>query len=157
MGYGNMLETVITGEITLVKSIFPSNRGPLIEVAGEKKNASVAALPVNNQPVCSLVYGSTLLSFTSRVTAEDQTSKTAPIIRAPAGRTLTSNLRCTAQCIGLPEIKAGAIVALAGLGSKFNQNYYVEKSIHSWDNCGFKTVFEARAQPKGHVIFRPNI
>ena len=146
MGYGNTLETVITGEITVVKSIFSSNRSPQIEVAGERKTAESASLPVSNRPVCSLAYGITLLSFTSIVTTENPTSKIQPIARAPALRTSTNNMRCIAESIGLPEIRAGAKVVLTGLGSKFNHNYRVEKAVHSLDNCGYRTKFEARAQ-----------
>ena len=146
MGYGNTLETVITGEITVVKSIFSSNHSPQIEVAGERKTVESASLPVSNRPVCSLAYGSTLLSFTSIVTTEIPTSKSQPIAKSPTLRTSTNNMVCVAESIGLPEIRPGAKVVLAGLGSKFNHTYRVEKVVHSLDNCGYRTKFEARAQ-----------
>ena len=105
-----------------------------------------ASLPVSNRPVCSLAYGSTLLSFTSIVTTEIPTSKSQPIAKSPTLRTSTNNMVCVAESIGLPEIRPGAKVVLAGLGSKFNHTYRVEKVVHSLDNCGYRTKFEARAQ-----------
>lgn len=153
MGYGNTLETVISGEITSVKSIFPANGPPLIEVSGEANNVNDVALSVNNSPIYSLAYGSTLYSFTSIVTAKEQNStEKVSTTKAP-----TSNMQCTAECVGLPDIKVGGIVTLAGLATKFNQTYIVEKVLHSQDNSlGFRTKFEARMQP-GTMLFQPKI
>jgi phage protein D len=144
MGYGNILETVITGEITVVKSIFSSKSSPQIEVVGERKNAELTSLPVSNRPDYSLAFGITLLSFTSIVTTANSTSKIQRIAKMPALLTSTNNMHCLAESIGLPEIKVGAKVVLAGLGSKFNHNYQVEKVMHSIDNCGYRTKFEAK-------------
>jgi phage protein D len=145
MGYANTLEMVIAGEITAVKTVFSSNRGPQIEVDGERKPVKAAALPVKNSPICLLTYGKTLLNFTALATAKNQPSKTVVTAKLPAAKKPTSNLSCTAECIGLPDIKAGVVVALAGLGSKFNQNYLVQKVVHSLDGSfGFRTRFEAK-------------
>ena len=144
MGYANILETVITGKITLVKSIFSSNYSPQIEVAGENKTTQSKSLPVSNGPVCSLAYGNTLLSFTSIETTEVPTGKIQTIDKSPTPRKLANNMRCVSESIGLPEIRPGAKVVLEGLGNKFNGTYLVEKAAHTVDNCGYRTKFEAR-------------
>jgi len=146
MGYGNTIETVINGEITVVKSIFSSERSPQIEVIGERKTAAPASLPASNRPDYSLAYGTTLLSFTSIDTTENSTIKIQPVAKVPALRTSTNNMHCIAESIGLPELKIGTKVILTGLGSKFNHTYQVEKVVHSLDNCGYRTKFEARVQ-----------
>ena len=50
----------------------------------------------------------------------------------------------TAECIGLPEIRAGTSVVFKGLGKKFSQKYFVERSTHTIDNSGYKTTINVR-------------
>jgi len=50
----------------------------------------------------------------------------------------------SAECIGIPEIRAGTCVAFQGLGKKFSQTYFVEKSTHTIDDAGYKTTFNVR-------------
>lgn len=138
LGYANVLVPVINGEINSVKSIFPSSSPPQIQVFGEAK---LPTSPVTNPPVYPLTYGSTLFSFISTVTAEKQAQATARPLKIS-----TSTVQCSAECVGLPEIKVGVAVALKGLGSRFNKNYLVERVAHSWENGGFRTRFEAKMQ-----------
>ncbi len=153
MGYGNTLETVATGEITSVKSIFPANGSPQIEIAGEANDTIDSPLPASNSPMYPLSYGGTLYSFTALTTATEQNG-TGKISATQAS---TGKIQCTAECIGLPDIKVGGIVALTGLATKFNQTYIVEKARHSIDNSlGFRTKFEARLQLE-KVLFQPKI
>ncbi len=153
MGYGTALEMVTVGEVTAVKSIFSSSGSQQIEVSGESKTGEKAAASM----VYSLVYGKTLLSFTATVTATNPPVKTATSSKTPGIKTQTSSLHCTAECIGLPEIKPGTILALSGLGSKFNQNCTVEKAVHIMDKSfGYRTRCEAKMQPRKVAVFRPN-
>ena len=49
-----------------------------------------------------------------------------------------------AECIGIPEIRAGTSVILQGLGKKYSQTYFVERSTHTIDNSGYRTNFSVR-------------
>lgn len=144
MGYGTVLEQVMAGEVTAVKSIFQSSRGPQIEISGEGKNIN-SKTQFSGSPLFSLTYGNTLLSFTAIASAGKQAAKTATTPKLPIAKTPQNILSCTAECIGIPDIKVNAVITLTGLGAKFNQNYLVEKAVHSWDNFfGFRTKFEAK-------------
>lgn len=48
------------------------------------------------------------------------------------------------ETIGLPEIQAGRVLDLAGLGSEFSGRYYVESTTHRIDGSGYTTAFELR-------------
>ena len=144
MGYGNTLETVINGEIASVKSIFPANGPPQIEVSGDANKAHVAARSVGNSPTYSLAYGKTLHSFTSTITAQEEKN----IQRASTTKVQTCNAHCSGECVGFPDIKPGDMVVLAGLGTRFNQTYLVEKAVHSIDSSGYRTTFEARIKKR---------
>lgn len=129
MGYANTLETVFSGKITVVKSIFPANSITQIEVHGEGKNDKVGAPSIMGLPICSLAYGSTLNSFTSISSAE----------------ATANTVRCMATCVGVPEITVGILVTLTGIGLKFNKNYLIEEVVHKLDSLsGFRSEFKAK-------------
>jgi phage protein D len=50
-------------------------------------------------------------------------------------------IRGNAECIGIPEIRAGETIKLEGLGTKFSRNYYIERSTHTIGNAGYSTTF----------------
>lgn len=122
MGYTNKLETVIEGEIAAVKSFFPSNGPPRIEVSGKAKIITNATPPTNNKPIFTLTYGSTLFSFISIASIQEQDSKAASIARASATKAPTRNLHCSAECVGVPELKAQVLVSVAGVGNAYDGN-----------------------------------
>ncbi|NLF89564.1 hypothetical protein GX563_12180 [Candidatus Bathyarchaeota archaeon] len=145
MGYADVVEPVFVGEISAVKTIFSSSCPPQIIVFGKEKPVKelVAA-----SAVVSLTYGATLHSFTS--TTDEATQ---------------SCIFCVGECVGLPDIKNGGIVDIAGLSSQFNRRYIVEKAIHTFDGIqGFRTQFEAksfdltkRAYLGSHSILRKRV
>ena len=45
-----------------------------------------------------------------------------------------------ATCIGIPEIRAGKYVELAGLGPKLNKVYYITSARHNIDESGYTTT-----------------
>ncbi|GCF15380.1 hypothetical protein Harman_33150 [Haloarcula mannanilytica] len=77
-----------------------------------------------------------------RVAVESQ--QEAQRIAEAAGFDLTpaSSGRC--ETIGLPEIREGVVVMLAGLGLHFSGLYYVESTTHRMDESGYTTSFQAR-------------
>ena len=144
MGYANTLETVVEGEIEAVKSFFPSNGPPHIEVYGRAKTFTSATQSSNNKPLFDLTYGKTLFSFTSITKDQDQDSKVASIARKSAFTATTSNLRCSGECVGVPELKVRELISLNGIGKNYDGFYFVEKVSHKLKATGYSTKFEAR-------------
>lgn len=54
-------------------------------------------------------------------------------------KSVTGNGRCT----GIPELRAGRTVEIAGLG-RFSGSYYVTSTFHTIDNTGYTTSFNVR-------------
>jgi hypothetical protein len=156
MGYANTLETVVEGEIATIKSIFPSNGPPRIEVYGQAKNVTNTTPSTNNKPIFTLTYGSTLFSFISTASLQEQDSKTAPITRASVAKVSTNNLHCSAECVGVPELKAQTLVSVAGVGNPYDGNYYVKKVTHELNQSGYATKFEAET-PQKRMLLQPKI
>ena len=156
MGYANTLETVVEGEIAAVKTIFPSNGPPRIEVSGQAKIITNATPPTNNKPIFTLTYGRTLFSFISIASIQEQDSKAASIARASATKTPTSNWHCSAECVGIPELKTQVLLSVAGVGNAYDGNYYVEKVTHKLNRSGYTTKFEAET-PQKRMLLEPKI
>jgi phage protein D len=53
-------------------------------------------------------------------------------------------IKGSAQCIGIPEIRAGENIELSGLGKKFSRTYYIERTTHSISSSGYSTTFEVK-------------
>jgi phage protein D len=48
--------------------------------------------------------------------------------------------------VGLPELRAGQVVTMAGLGARFNGDYRLTKTTHTLGAGGYTTTFEARKE-----------
>jgi len=48
------------------------------------------------------------------------------------------------SCVGRPDLKAGILITLKGLGQRFSGNYYVISATHTIDGSGYRTEFEVR-------------
>ena len=144
MGYSNTLETVVEGEIASVKSFFPSNRPPYVEVYGQAKTFANGTQSTKNKPLFDLTYGKTLFSFTSVESTQKQESKASIIAKKTAKKLPTSNFHCSGECVGVPDLKVRELVALNGIGKNYDGFYYVEKVTHKLKDTGYTTKFEAR-------------
>lgn len=52
-------------------------------------------------------------------------------------------------CIGLPDLRAGQRVKIAGLGSRFSGTYFVTDTTHTINDQGYITKFNARREDRG--------
>jgi phage protein D len=75
------------------------------------------------------------------VTARDEAEGMA---RAVLNRAATQFITGEGRCIGHPDIKAGRVVELQGLGERFRGLYYVVSCTHSLGQGGYHTFFTVR-------------
>jgi hypothetical protein len=59
---------------------------------------------------------------------------------------LNQRLTGTGTAIGDPNIRAGAVIRLEGLGQDFSGDYRVTKATHTIDSGGYRTSFEVRKE-----------
>jgi len=55
-------------------------------------------------------------------------------------------IKATGSTIGLPDLRTGTVVTMAGLGERFSQSYFVTSSTHTLTDSGYTTQFECRVQ-----------
>ncbi len=58
-------------------------------------------------------------------------------------------VKASATCIGLPDLRAGQRVRIAGLGSRFSGTYFITDTTHTLNDSGYITKFNARREDKG--------
>lgn len=52
----------------------------------------------------------------------------------------------TASVVGLPELRAGSVVVLGGLGERFSGRYFVTTTTHALTDAGYTTQFGCRRE-----------
>ena len=59
---------------------------------------------------------------------------------------LNNRLTGTGNTIGNPQIKAGRVINLNGLGGQFSGLYRITSATHTFDSSGYKTGFKVRKE-----------
>ena len=60
-------------------------------------------------------------------------------------------VKASGTCVGLPDLRAGQHVRIAGLGMRFSGEYFVTDTMHTINDSGYITKFTARREEKGKV------
>jgi len=76
--------------------------------------------------------------------AQEAKQKAEAVMNERAMQLVSGN----AECIGLPELRAGRYIKLDGLGQRLNQTYYIQSASHAIDSSGYKTRFNIQ----GNVV-----
>lgn len=71
---------------------------------------------------------------------KDAQEKADALLNERAMRLVTGS----AECLGLPEIRAGRYIKLEGLGQRLNQPYYIQSATHTIDEQGYRTEFRVQ-------------
>ena len=52
----------------------------------------------------------------------------------------------TVKTVGLPDLRAGQIVTISGLGARLSGKYFIKKTKHTIDDNGYITEFDCRRE-----------
>jgi phage protein D len=58
-------------------------------------------------------------------------------------------VKASGTCVGLPDLRAGQRVRIAGLGARFSGEYFVTDTTHTISDSGYITKFNARREDPG--------
>lgn len=122
-----------TGKVT-VRTWDPKTKQTLVGVASQISSIGSGQ---DGKAVLEAVLGNVEDNYFSEARTNDQALTEAKAIKNRSAMKLVSG---EATCIGLPEIRAGKFVQLAGLGSKLNKLYYITSSRHNIDESGYTTT-----------------
>ncbi|MBV9956817.1 MAG: hypothetical protein JO360_00295, partial [Acidobacteria bacterium] len=48
--------------------------------------------------------------------------------------------------LGLPDLRAGSVVVISGLGKRFSGRYFVTATTHTINDSGYLTLFDCRRE-----------
>jgi phage protein D len=60
-------------------------------------------------------------------------------------------VKAAVTCLGLPDLRAGTKVAIGGLGARFSGTYFVTDTVHTINDSGYITKFNARREVTGSL------
>ena len=60
-------------------------------------------------------------------------------------------VKASGTCVGLPDLRAGRKVQLAGMGARFDGTYFVTDTTHTINDSGYVTKFNARREDEGSL------
>lgn len=58
-------------------------------------------------------------------------------------------VKASGTCVGLPDLRAGRRVRIAGMGARFDGDYFVTETTHTINDSGYVTKFNARREATG--------
>jgi Bacteriophage probable baseplate hub protein len=58
-------------------------------------------------------------------------------------------VKASGTCVGLPELRAGQRVKIAGLGARFSGEYFITDTTHTINDAGYVTKFNGRREEPG--------
>jgi phage protein D len=126
-----------------VRAWHPSD-GRLIEkTADRSKLNAISSGGKNAGQILDEAFGETkeeIITKEGVLSDEDAQALADSLLKRSSYAFITGN----AQTVGIPTLRAGVNVKLAGLGKRFDGPYYVTESSHKIDGTGYTTSFAVR-------------
>jgi phage protein D len=114
-----------------------------IKVTVDLKDAEVRRINPDLHRLVEATGGREEIAVTESVFSEADARQRA---RAIMTDRLKQMVTADGTTIGLPELRAGSVVEIGGLGARLNGRYFVEKTTHSFSDAGYTTKFTARRE-----------
>lgn len=102
--------------------------------------------PARSTDLEAAVRGTTEVIKPDRVLTRTDAEKAADARLQELAQDLVTGSGST---VGLPDLRAGRVVTLKGLGARFNGDYRLTKTTHSLGAAGYTTTFDARKEVLG--------
>ncbi len=68
------------------------------------------------------------------------------LARETLSRIAKDMVRGSGSTVGLPDLRAGTVIKIGGLGNRFNGRYFVTSTTHTLGDGGYTTQFECRRE-----------
>jgi len=112
----------------------------------DRESIVISVVPGAAAATTQQLLGSVLEIIDQPVSSPADLTNSALVIAHELREKLNNRLTGTGSCIGDPRIRAGAMIAIEGLGPDFSGNYRVASATHSIDSSGYRTNFEVKKE-----------
>jgi len=117
-------------------------------VKGEKLEASATRAEVTGEADASAemkrAFGEREEVITNRPIASLQEAQT--LATETLRRMVKDMVQASGSTVGLPSLRAGSVLAIDGVGSRFGGRYFVTQTTHTIGDGGYTTQFECRRE-----------
>ncbi|HMD70403.1 MAG TPA: hypothetical protein VKF41_03630 [Bryobacteraceae bacterium] len=113
----------------------------------DREAVGIVVLPGAAGPAAAGIAGGPVFEIINRPIGSPADIANSALVIAHELRTkLNNRLTGSGTCIGNPQIRAGAMIRLEGLGPDFSGDYRVAHATHSLQSSGYTTSFEVRKE-----------
>jgi uncharacterized protein len=121
----------------------PARKEEIVGSAGVGDEPKLMGGSRSGPSVSSRAFGTPAsVRVTTPVQSKDEANAMA---KRGFGEMALAYIRADGRCIGEPRLRAGTVVKIEGIGSRFSGSYYVTSTEHSFGpSKGYRTQFSAR-------------
>ncbi len=112
----------------------------------DREAVKIAVVPGEAAAGAKLIAGEAVTIIDQPVSSPADLANSALQIYHELRRKLNNRLTGSASAVGNPEIRAGAVITLDGLGTDFSGDYRVSSASHVVDSSGYRTSFQVRKE-----------
>ena len=132
----------------IVRGYDPKNKKEIIGKAGAGDEEATMGGAQTGAQVADQAFGvpKELVRVDSPIASQEEADQRARAIYNEHAQGFVTG---SGASIGLPDIRAGRLIELAGLGPRFSGLYYVTQATHAIGGAGYQTTFEVRRSAIG--------
>lgn len=112
----------------------------------DRESIIISVVPGAAAATTKSLLGSVLEIIDQPIASPADITNSALVIANEIRNKLNNRLTGTGSCIGDTRIRAGAMIAVDGIGPDFSGNYRVVSATHNIDGSGYRTNFEVRKE-----------
>lgn len=112
----------------------------------DRESIIISVVPGAAAATTQSLLGSVLEIIDQPITSPADITNSALVIAHELREKLNNRLTGSGSCVGNPQIRAGAMIRIEGVGPDFSGDYRVTSASHSIDGSGYRTNFEVRKE-----------
>lgn len=112
----------------------------------DRESLDIRVVPGEAAAAAKAVSGPAFTIIDRPIASPADITNSALIIVRQLRNKLNNRLTGSGSAVGDPRIRAGAVIALEGLGPDFSGNYRVVSATHTVDSGGYRTQFNVRKE-----------
>jgi phage protein D len=112
----------------------------------DRESLMVSILPGEAAKGAKAISGPSLTIIDQPISSPADIANSALIILRQLRQKLNSRLTGSGSAVGNPQLRAGSVIRLDGLGPDFSGDYRVTSATHTIDSGGYRTSFQVRKE-----------
>jgi phage protein D len=112
----------------------------------DRETLGISVVPGESASFTKAANGPAITIADQPISSPTDIANSALVILSKLRKKLNNRLTGSGSAVGNPDIRAGAILRLDGLGPDFSGDYRVTSATHTLDTGGYRTSFQVRKE-----------